>query len=309
MFCEECGSEIKESVKFCPECGYKIIGKEPLSRTIVEARQEERLAVIGELEAALNATTKMEEFVKKQERLDNEKVKAEKKYNEIYNEMTTPQFIAGLVGLGIFIQLLVLYIRNGNGFLSFIFLEIFFFGSYCVLYYAAIKTFILLATDKKRTQKALTYYEPEMARIKKDEDTLMNLVQMYMESNEFKNARDLVPEEYFDSVSINYILKLLNDKRADSFKEAVNLYEDYLYKEHMKQMQMQQIQLQNDTLNQTKQLANDMNVHMQNRELYMQNMAKDMRTTAKAAKLNTLIAGASAISQSSKLKKIERNTR
>ena len=41
----------------------------------------------------------------------------------------------------------------------------------------------------------------------------------------------------------------------------------------------------------------------------MQNMAKDMRSTAEAAKLNTLITGVSALSQSSKMKKIERNTR
>ena len=318
MFCEECGCEIKNEAKFCPECGYRI-NKESLLVTNIDERQEEKKSIISELEKALNVTNHLEKFVTDQEQLDDEKVKAENKYNEIYNEMTTPQLLAGLFGLGIFIYVIVISINSPNddyNFISFLVTEAFFFGGYCAIYMKLIKPIILLATDKNRTQNALNYYEPKIAEIHKKESDLMVLVQRYMESNEFKKARDLIPEEYFDSTSISYILKLLNDRRADSYKEALNLYEDYLYKENMKQMQMQQIQLQNDTLNQTKQLANDVNAHMQNQEQYMQNisksmqsMSKDMRTTVKAVKLNTLITGASAINQSSKMKKIERNTR
>lgn len=309
MYCKECGTQIKADTRFCVGCGRKINHVGLLSgASEFEIRQAERMDAISKLEAALGVTTHMEEFVAKQEYFNEEKVKAKNKYDEIYNEMTTAQLIAGIIGIGIFIWVLVLVIKNGT-FLGFLIGEAFVVGAYCGFYFQVIKPIILMATDKTRTQNALNYYETEMARIKKEEETLMTLVQMYMESNEFKNARDLVPEEYFDSISISYILKLLNDKRADSFKEAVNLYEDYLYKEDMKQMQMQQLQLQNDTLHQTKQLTNDINAHMRNQEQYMQNMAKDMRSTAEAAKLNTLITGVSALSQSSKMKKIERNTR
>ncbi|MCI9101459.1 MAG: hypothetical protein HFH58_16835 [Lachnospiraceae bacterium] len=155
-------------------------------------------------------------------------------------------------------------------------------------------------------------FRNRLAPVYEREARILDTFKEYCESDEVKFAQKLIPEEYFDSESVQYFIKMLDDGRADRYKEVINLYEEHLHRERVENMQMQSLTLQGENLRETRQLSQ--NVKAQSEQLqkqteYMKKIAKNTKSTTRAVKVNAFIGAVSRHNQSQKLKRIEKNTR
>lgn len=64
-------------------------------------------------------------------------------------------------------------------------------------------------------------------------------VENLLSSEQFKTDIDFIPKKYRTSNAVSYIYNLLESQRADSFKEALNVYEDDLHKMRLENMHQQ----------------------------------------------------------------------
>lgn len=138
---------------------------------------------------------------------------------------------------------------------------------------------------------------------------MISQFERYCNTNVVAEARNIVPEQYFDSESVCFFLKMLNERRADTFKEAVNLYEEYLHRKDMEDMQKQQLSLQGQQLEETRHLSQNVTSQMQEQSSYMRQIANNTKSTARAVKVNAFINLVEGHSQSKNLKRIEKNIR
>lgn len=65
--------------------------------------------------------------------------------------------------------------------------------------------------------------------------------QNYVSSEEMEACKQLIPDEYWNVEAINVIASFLRSRRADSIKEAINLYEQELHNQRMEEMQFNQM--------------------------------------------------------------------
>lgn len=125
------------------------------------------------------------------------------------------------------------------------------------------------------------------------------------ESEDYEFARQCVPEEYFDTESVRYLIRLFETGRADTFKEAASIYDEYLYRNNMTELQRQQ-------MDEVQQLRQDMNTHMtvQNELLASQadnlkEIQKNTRSTVRATKVNAVIGVVYGHSTNKNIKKLQ----
>jgi len=71
-----------------------------------------------------------------------------------------------------------------------------------------------------------------------------------------RNLSDIIPQKYLNLKAVLFLLEVLQTGRADSSKEAYNLYEEELHREKIQEMQEEQLDYARETLreqqNQTK---------------------------------------------------------
>ena len=249
----------------------------------------------ADLEKALEVIQKIEKAIQTQEEFDRRKEEIEKKKKEIADEYTAAQW----TGFAILLIGLPIWGLIDKGFSSLVVMALFGGATFYWLVNPILKFF---SSNEERAEQ---YYKENMEIVDQQEAEFMAEFEIYCESDEVAFARHTVPEEYFDSDSVQFFIKMLTDKRADTFKEAVNLYEEYLHREYMENMQREQLSLQGQQLQQTQQLS----AQMQEQTAYMQQISNNTKATAKAAKANAFISLAYGHSHSKKLKRIQKNTR
>ena len=253
-------------------------------------------------ERALTVIYKIENALSEREKINQEKDALAKKKQEMLEEMSGAQ---ALLILSIIPVAIILFIISG------IVGMLFFGAGYCVIVYYAYKAFEL-STDVSKKIEADKWYNRQIAPVYEREARILDTFKEYCESDEVKFAQKLIPEEYFDSESVQYFIKMLDDGRADRYKEVINLYEEHLHRERVENMQMQSLTLQGENLRETRQLSQ--NVKAQSEQLqkqteYMKKIAKNTKSTTRAVKVNAFIGAVSRHNQSQKLKRIEKNTR
>lgn len=150
-----------------------------------------------------------------------------------------------------------------------------------------------------RKKQANEYYQTYMPGLKAKEEDLLKISKEIYNSKEFKKASELIPQYYFDSESVTYFLDVLINKRADTFKEAINLYEDYLYKLRMEEIQKKQLEIvqENNRLQQEQLKYSKEQLEYSKEQLraieeqseYEKKIARKTRATSRAVHLNTFI--------------------
>ncbi|HBA98307.1 MAG TPA: hypothetical protein DCZ23_09375, partial [Lachnospiraceae bacterium] len=80
---------------------------------------------------------------------------------------------------------------------------------------------------------------------------------------------------------------MLDEHRADTFKEAINLYEEYLYRENMANMQQQQLIMQGQQLKETHELSKNVTNQMQRQSYYMQQISDNTKSTQEAMEIQS----------------------
>ena len=163
---------------------------------------------------------------------------------------------------------------------------------FLILFGLTIIIFIHISLKKKNKEKAIAYYEKKMPALKEKEDFCANHANELLNSDDFQSASSLIPDDYLNSEAVLYFIQALRNKRADSLKEAINLYESFLYQAKMESMQSQQIayaqeniQLQNEQLQYAKKQVDEMKLQTE----YAREAAANTRSTKRAVNVNTLI--------------------
>jgi uncharacterized membrane protein len=100
------------------------------------------------------------------------------------------------------------------------------------------------------------YYNQKILPIKKELNQQEKVILAFMNSDEMKNLSDVIPQKYLNLKAVLFLLEVLQTGRADSAKEAYNLYEEELHREKIQEMQEEKLDYARETLreqqNQTK---------------------------------------------------------
>ena len=102
--------------------------------------------------------------------------------------------------------------------------------------------------EKKRKLKAQTYYEDNMPPIEQKLSMLDQEIKNAWQTDEAKRMDELIPDDYQSSYAVQYFLKVIENRRADSLKEAFNLFEEYKHQQKMEEFQQAQVSIAAQTL-------------------------------------------------------------
>jgi len=118
----------------------------------------------------------------------------------------------------------------------------------------------------------------------KRKSVLIN-AQSFCSERDFEEIRNALPTKYFSVEDMSFLIQMLEDRRADSWKEVTNLYEDYLHKATVEELQKKQLNASREIVE--AQQATLEKMEKQNRQL--KDISKQTRQTRNADRINALI--------------------
>ncbi|NMA67033.1 MAG: hypothetical protein GX957_12500 [Clostridiaceae bacterium] len=142
-----------------------------------------------------------------------------------------------------------------------------------------------MVNGSKNAEKAQNYYNENYPPMENKKNETLNKAKRFFYSPEFTEAREVIPNDYFDSISAEYLVKVVENKRADSIKEALNLYEEYLYRSRMEEMQRQQVEASQEAAKAQQEIAKAAKEQVRTSK----QIARNTRATTRAVRLNTFI--------------------
>lgn len=142
-----------------------------------------------------------------------------------------------------------------------------------------------LVNGDKNKEKAKNYYEQNYPPLERKRNELKDTARRFFNSQDFAEAREVIPNDYFDSVSAEYLVKVVENKRANSISECINLYEEYLHRSRMEEMQRQQVALAEESVKAQKEIAKAAKEQAES----ARKIARNTRATTRAVKLNTFV--------------------
>lgn len=152
---------------------------------------------------------------------------------------------------------------------------------------------------KKRKIKAESCFNSKNGILQQQKNEIANRANELCNSKRYTDAHQLIPLDYCDSESIDYIIKSIENRRAESLKEAFNMYEDYLHKKRLEDMQYNQMVAAQESALAQKEMAKnskELTKAVQNQAYQMEELsrsankiAKNTKATARATKLNTFV--------------------
>ena len=250
MFCSKCGTKLADDVAFCKKCGAKVsVVTQPSDNCVTQQAQPvkwgslheeknmdtraELVAKIEYSEKALKTMNNLEANIKKLERKMQE---VEKEQSEIRSKGTDSvgdviiACIKGLV-IGFFIGLLI----GGT-----VFAKIAFWGDFVLVACAALGLFIPIM----KQIIAANYEKNVMPGKLAEKDIIIEKIRVkikeaeqkageYIFSDEWKKAEQYIPRDYFYLTAMEKMKYFLINGHADSIKEAVRLYDEYLHREKL----------------------------------------------------------------------------
>lgn len=302
MFCSVCGSKIEETTRFCPGCGRKII---PEETEIIEKPVDNAGEIKEILMKAIEVIDKIENALQKRTIFDEYRDSAKKKKDEMISEASSASTTVGCLGIILGIVIIIVCIFYSLHF----FLTLSIMAGYIILVWYIESNVAESYNENEKKAQAIEWYNNEIALINEQEARFDKEFNSYCVSDEVVLVRTIVPENYFDKEPIQFFIKMLDEHRADTFKEAINLYEEYLYRENMANMQQQQLIMQGQQLKETHELSKNVTNQMQRQSYYMQQISDNTKSTQRAIKINAAINAAAGHSQAKQLKKIRKNMR
>ena len=96
------------------------------------------------------------------------------------------------------------------------------------------------------------YYNQKISPIEKELKQQEKVILAFMNSVKMKNLSDVIPQKYLNLKAVLFLLEVLQTGRADSPKEAYNLYEEELHRERMQELQEEQLGYARETLHEQK---------------------------------------------------------
>lgn len=225
-FCTHCGKPIGINEKFCKECGAEnpdCLQLEGGSATHFEAKSNSQSKILTDLQRALGTIRKIEGAQVELESIQNEIAAAEKK--RVPKRSKIAMIVAFILGFE-FVYLFSSEVPLFSGVIV------------AVVVYITLNI-ILSPGAKRKAEKA--YWDnipPLMEKEKKCKEVLFNLCK----KEESEQTLAAVPEAYTSEICLMFFVDVIQNCRADSLKEAINLYESHLTK--MREWELQCAQLE-----------------------------------------------------------------
>ena len=112
--------------------------------------------------------------------------------------------------------------------------------------------FSVLSQITKNGRVNEEYYNQKILPIEKELKQQEKVIEDFIKSEEMRNLSDIIPQKYLNLKAVLFLLEVLQTGRADSSKEAYNLYEEELHREKMQEMQEEQLDYARQTLHEQK---------------------------------------------------------
>ena len=134
---------------------------------------------------------------------------------------------------------------------------IFFFNDFnpvlgCIVPFIWLAVIIVLRYQEKNGRVNEEYYNRKILPIVEESKQQEKVIEDFMKSEEMRNLSDIIPQKYLNLKAVLFLLEVLQTGRADSAKEAYNLYEEELHREKMQEMQEEQLDYARQTLHEQK---------------------------------------------------------
>lgn len=139
--------------------------------------------------------------------------------------------------------------------------------------------------EQKYLEQSKQYYNEKYPDVEKRKNEIKNAAKVFFNSPVFIEAQEVIPRDYFDIESVENITKMIENRRADTLKEAINMYEDHLHKTRIEEMQKQQVIATQEAADAQKQTAQA----TQQQVNISQDIYKNAKATKRATQLNTFI--------------------
>lgn len=255
MFCSKCGKELNDGSVFCNYCGSKIsnnVSEDVVTKDKIHKKKNEIIL----LEAANDYISTMWPYYSKITEYKEEQSKLQEDIdNGCFSLIKTGVIssILGVVVLFFAIQSLTAQKSPGliEGILSSIgtFVGVFFAIVGAVAIIVAIISFVLIPKRKKEIESKKSEIIRIDQELQKTDSTIRELLND-KKINTSQTAYQLYfPNSDADPNDISYIINLIKTGRADSFKEALNLYDEHLHRNNLERMASQQLNYARETAN------------------------------------------------------------
>lgn len=297
MFCVNCGTKFEG--KFCPNCGTPSGGNAGENGNGSQGQQAQNDGKIIELDLLRLVRDCLNQLETYNREYEVEVIREEiikMKIREVQDEMEGKNSDESSLGMGKTAKKLLAMSTSG-----------------------ASLVVEKMIKEKKKKEKAPMYLEiieqleKERSESYEVREKICNNVKDVLKSDKWLSAKAKISPDYMNFDAVPILIEYLTYGRANSWKEAVNLYEDELFKNRMidinlKQLstqeamleaqnemidltmenveiQRQQLEIQKDTL-QVVYSSNEI-LHRQTEE--MQKIRRNTKQTARAAKLSAFI--------------------
>lgn len=235
MLCPNCGTILSDDIKECSYCGYQLAE----SHTIISYRgkkyteENARENILGTLKRALDVTRSLEAFEEKKIEFAQLREQIEQEKHKILDD-DMPGALAVL-------YLIVVIVAGGIGSSEGI------IGAIVAVVMSLIALGIIYSaysacTKDSRVEKADAYYDTQIGRLEEAEEAQQQKVEVFYKKTDVAAALNFLPVKYRHSGTIAYLIKLFDERRADTLKEAINLYEDEAHNQRVEEMQKAQLQ-------------------------------------------------------------------
>jgi len=101
----------------------------------------------------------------------------------------------------------------------------------------------VLEKDVYKLDAKVSEIDEDIYMLEKEQEEILIRAREYCDSKNLDDLRKMIPERYFSIEDTSFLCQVLECRRADSWKEAINLYEDYLYKTALEERQEKQIDI------------------------------------------------------------------
>ena len=209
MFCSNCGKEITDNSKFCPNCG-SVVNQIEVTKTRDIAQGNILLDKLNDCKNYFSQISNLYDFHRIGSNLINNTAWLKK-----VNSKFTEGIICLLLGVITFIPTIKYIIENEWVPLIFLWEVVI-----AEIVFAIVGGVITLIYKKHKS--TIAFYQEKLPVIDR------KIAEHY---NSYTNCP--ISIEYSDPTTIEKIISYLHSGRAESLKEAINVYEDECHKEQM----------------------------------------------------------------------------